>query len=410
MSSSVKIYHPSRKIKAHIPLPASKSESNRLLILNALSGNQITIKNLSTASDTQHLLQILTEDKSEVNVIDAGTSMRFLTGYYAATGQPKIVTGNERMQQRPIAPLVNALSELGFDIRYKGKEGFPPVEIVPVDPAKIDDEVWIEGNMSSQYISSLLLIAPFLPKGISIHLTSELTSRPYVEMTLKILQNFGIEHHCSRDSIVIRHSTLKPSDYTVGADWSAASYWYAIAFLADEAEIFLEGLQNNWLQGDQEIAIWMRRFGVSTEFTDRGALIKKTNDNYPSLMGMNFKDNPDLAQTFAVMFAAKNICSSFSGMDNLKIKETDRIAALQTELEKANMSFEFAPKFFFYQLRGAFKLPQQMITTYNDHRMAMCFAPLAMLGKIEIENPEVVKKSYPNFWKDLQTAGFVIEN
>lgn len=408
--SSIKISHPTRKIKAHIQLPASKSESNRLLILNALSGNQLHINNLSNASDTQNLLNILSNKTKEIDVQDAGTSMRFLTGYYAATNQHKIITGTERMKQRPIAPLVQALSELGFDIRYQEKENFPPLEIVPVNMDKIDDEVWIEGNVSSQYISSLLLIASFLPKGICIHLTSELISRPYVEMTLKILEHFGIKHHWSRDGIAIHHTPLQPQNYTVGADWSAASYWYAMAFLADEAEIFLEGLQNNWVQGDQQILEWMKRFGISTEFTSSGATIKKTSVNFPSLMGMNFKDNPDLAQTFAVMFAAKNICSSFSGIDSLKIKETDRVTALQTELAKINMTFEFAPKFFFYQLRGAFCFPQQMIHTYNDHRMAMSFAPLALLGSIEIENPEAVKKSYPGFWKDLQLAGFVIAN
>jgi len=403
---SVRISHPTRKINTRISLPASKSESNRLLILNALSGNKLQIENLSTARDTQNLIRILTEDEAEVNVLDAGTSMRFLTAYFAASNRHKVVTGSERMKQRPIAPLVNALSEMGFDIRHTEKEDFPPLEIHPVNMGRIEDEVWIDGNVSSQFITALVLIAPFLEKGLKLKFLSELTSRPYIEMTVKILQHFGIKVEWDRTSMTIRNSKFETGAYSVGADWSSASYWYSIAFLADEAEIFLEGLKNDWIQGDQEISEWMKRFGVMTEFNSGGALLRKTPANYPTMMGLNFKDNPDLAQTFAAMFAAKNIRSSFSGIDSLKIKETDRVAALQNELRKLNVAFEYAPKFFFYQLNGGFQLPIQPIKTYNDHRMAMSFAPLALLGEVEIENPEVVEKSYPHFWKDLEKAGF----
>ncbi len=404
----MRISHPTRKIQTRIKLPSSKSESNRLLILNALAGNKLPIENLSTARDTQNLIRILSQDETEVNVLDAGTSMRFLTAYFCACNRHKILTGDARMKERPIEPLVNALSEMGFDVRYLEKEGFPPLELHPVNLSKTEDEVWIEGNVSSQFITALLLIAPFLEKGLKIKFTKKLTSRSYIEMTVKILEHFGVAHEWNENSILIHHSPLAIRSYSVGGDWSSASYWYSIAFLADEAEIFLEGLKDDWSQGDREMADWMKRFGVLTEFNSEGALLKKAKVDYPTLMKLNFKNNPDLAQTFAAMFAAKNICCSFSDIDGLKIKETDRISALQTELGKVNVEFGYAPEFFFYRLKGEFQLPVTPIKTYNDHRMAMSFAPLAILGDIEIENPEVVEKSYPEFWKDLEKAGFVL--
>lgn len=407
--SFIRLLHPTRKIKTAIRVPASKSESNRLLILNALADNSIQIENLSAARDTQQLLKLLSENGPVADVIDAGTSMRFLTAYYAAINQPKTITGSDRMKKRPIAPLVNALSEMGFDIRYTEEEDFPPVAIHPVKLERIEDEVWIEGNISSQFITALLLIAPFMPKGLNVKFTTGLISRSYVEMTLKILEHFGVPFEWTDNSIQISPAKLHAAGYTIGGDWSSASYWYSVAFLADEAEIFIEGLHNNWIQGDREIADWMKRFGVVTEFDTTGALIRKVSSSHPTLMKMNFISNPDLAQTFAAMFAAKNICCNFSGLDSLKIKETDRIAALQTELAKMNVEFDYAPKYDFYQLKGAFKLPAEHIATYNDHRMAMSFAPLALLGPIEIAHPEVVEKSYPSFWSDMESAGFKIE-
>ena len=409
--NSLKISHPTKKIYTRIRIPGSKSESNRLLILNALAGNKLQIENHSTARDTQNLIKVLSSSEEEVNVLDAGTSMRFLTAYYCAANQHKIVTGTERMCERPIHPLVNALIDLGFDIRYVGKEGFPPLEIHPVNLSKIENEVSIAGNISSQYITALLLIAPFLEKGLKVNFTTELTSRPYIEMTLKILEQLKIPYELNDDSVFVsHHSLITNHQFSVGGDWSSASYWYSIAFLADEAEIFLEGLKDDWSQGDRIIADWMKRFGVLTEFTSEGALLKKSHTDYPQMMKLNFIDNPDLAQTFAAMFAAKNIYSTFSGIESLKIKETDRVAALQNELRKTNVNFNYAAAFDFYQLKGVFQFPQSAIKTYDDHRMAMSFAPLALLGEIEIENPDVVNKSYPEFWKDLEKAGFRISS
>jgi 3-phosphoshikimate 1-carboxyvinyltransferase len=406
---SVKLSHPTKKIKANIHLPGSKSESNRLLILNALSGNNIQINNVSSARDSQILADILSHHPEMVDVQDAGTSMRFLTAFYCLLNKATIITGSERMKQRPIAPLVSALSEMGFDIRYTENPGFPPLQIVPVNPGKIDSEAFVAGDVSSQFITALLLIAPFLQRGLKINFTTPLISFPYIEMTLQLLQYFGIKYTQSENAIVVQPGFSNGGSYTVGGDWSSASYWYEIAFLAEEAEIFLEGLKNDWSQGDQAMADWMKRFGIVTEFNADGALIRKVKADYPHLMKMNFKDNPDLAQTFAAMFAGKNIYATFTGIESLKIKETDRIAALQHELLKVNVHFDYSDRYDFYQLKGIYEPPKTAIETYDDHRMAMSFAPLALLGPIEIINTGVVQKSYPGFWKDLEKAGFRIE-
>jgi 3-phosphoshikimate 1-carboxyvinyltransferase len=406
--SVVKLNHPTRSIKTRVVIPGSKSESNRALILQALSGNRLSITGLSNARDTQRLIQLLDSDDKTIDVLDAGTSMRFLTACYCAANKHKIITGTERMQQRPIAPLVNALREMGFDIRYLGQEGFPPLEIVPVNLERIANETFIEGNVSSQFITALLLIAPFLPNGLKVNFTTELTSRPYIEMTLKMLAHFGVQHHWAHHAISISKTELNNAEYKVGADWSSASYWYSIAFLASEAEIFLENLRDDWNQGDRVMADWMKRFGITTEFTNEGALVKKVNAEYTKVIKINFKDNPDLAQTFAGIFAGGGVYGTFSGIESLKIKETDRINALKTELNKMNIQFEYSDMYEFYQLKGHFQLPASPVQTYNDHRMAMSFAPLAMLGNIEIEQPEVVNKSYPGFWDDLRHAGFKV--
>lgn len=405
--SRIKIYHPTKKLYGSVCLPGSKSESNRALILQALSGNGFQIQNLSTARDTQNLKNVLAADQQIVDVIDAGTSMRFLTAYYAATNQHKIITGSARIKKRPMSPLVNALNEMGFDVRYVEEEGFAPIEIFPIKSLeKLESEVHIPGNISSQFITALLLIAPFLPNGLKIYFTTTLTSKPYVEMTLSMLQHFGVKYAWSENSIAIDNCPLKTVNYCVGSDWSAASYWYSMAFLADEAEIFLEGLQNNWNQGDRIMADWMKRFSVATEFKDGGARITNIHTSYPRVMKLDFADNPDLAQTFAVIFAAKDVAATFTGIDSLRIKETDRIQALQNELRKCGYKFDYSDEFFFYQLRGKFHLPTAPIHTYDDHRMAMSFAALSVLDEIEIENPDVVVKSYPELWSEMKKVGF----
>ena len=406
--SIVKVSHPTKKIQTRIRIPGSKSESNRALIINALSGNQLKLQNLSTARDTQHLVSLLMSNDNTIDVLDAGTSMRFLTAYYAATNRAKIITGTGRMKERPIAPLVNALNALGFNIRYVEQEGFAPLEIVPIDINKITNETSIAGNISSQFITALLLIAPFLPKGLKLNFTTELTSKPYIDMTLNMLKQLGVGYQWEGNSITIQNSKIWAQTYSVSGDWSSASYWYTVAFLADEADIFIEGLKNDWSQGDQVVADWVKRFGVITEYSAEGAHLKKIKTEYPTMMKLNFSDNPDLAQTFAVLFASAGIVANFTGIDSLKLKETDRVAALKSELEKMNMHFDFSDMYEFYQLKGKLQLPTSPIQTYNDHRMALSFAPLGLLAAIEIENPEVVNKSYPEFWENLKAAGFEV--
>ncbi len=407
--SHINLSHPTRIVKADITLPGSKSESNRALILNALTGGKLALNNLSNARDTQQLIKLLASDDETIDVIDAGTSMRFLTAYYCATNQHKIITGTPRMQQRPIAPLVNALSEMGFDVRYLGEEGFPPLEIVPIKSLeRLDDEVYIEGNVSSQFITALLLIAPFLPNGLRVNFTTHLASKPYIDMTLTMLECLGVKHVWQGDSVQISHVAIEPREINIGADWSAASYWYSIAFLADEAEITLRGLQDDYTQGDRVVADWMKRFGVLTQFTAEGAVLTKTKVEYPMVMKLNFKDNPDLAQTFAAMFAAKNIICTFSGLDSLKIKETDRVLALQQELRKIGVRFDYSDMYEFYQLKGTYTPSTKPFATYSDHRMAMAFAPLALLGEISLDDASVIDKSYPSFWQHLTQAGFVV--
>lgn len=409
---SICLFHPTRQLKANIRLPGSKSESNRALILQALTDQAFRIENLSEANDTQILSAMLASHAPVVNAEDAGTAMRFFTAYAAFKNQAKRIVGSERMSERPIGPLVQALNEIGFDVRFVEKEGFPPLEIVPVrDFNHLDSEVEVEAKISSQFISALLLIAPFLPAGLTLNLFGNITSQAYIDMTLSMLSKVGVSAVQKGQQVVVEPlRKISTEIFSVGGDWTSASYWYSMAFLADEAEVFLEGLQNDWTQGDRVIADWMKRFGVLTSFESNGVLLRKVAVDYPHMMKLNFADNPDLVQTFAVMFGAKNIYTTMSNIETLKVKETDRVDALHHELLKCNVRFEYAAMYDLYQLKGEFRATSLPIKTYNDHRMAMAFSPLALLDKIEIQHPEVVAKSYPDFWKDLAQAGFEISD
>lgn len=411
--STIRIHHPTGVVKTNILLPGSKSETNRALMLHALSGFSLEIPNASYANDSLIMKRLLQSDELTADVHDAGTCMRFLLAYFCATNKHRILTGSSRMKERPVAPLVDALSELGFDIRYIEREGFLPLEIFPLrDLSKIDNEVYIDSSASSQFVSALMMIAPFLPNGLIIHLTTASASQPYIDMTANMLRAMNIAVAQQNADIAINRvdaGHCKPVQH-IGCDWSAASYWYSIAFQAKESDILLESLDDNWLQGDRVVADWMKRFGIVTEFTENGARIVKKEVTYPKMMKLNFRENPDLAQTFAAMFAAQNIYCTFSGIDTLHNKETDRITALQAELNKINVRFDYSDMYEFYQLKGIFTPPTQTMQTYNDHRMAMSFAPLALICPIEIDNPEVVGKSYPGFWNDLSKAGFIIDS
>ncbi|WP_223585196.1 3-phosphoshikimate 1-carboxyvinyltransferase [Sphingobacterium sp. GVS05A] len=411
----IKLTHPSKKIKGTVQLTGSKSESNRALIIHSLSKGQVDIANLSEAADTvtlNRVLQIASDPQPGYNTIDigpAGTAMRFLTAYLNLVQGNFILTGTERMQQRPIGILVDAMKTIGADIHYEKKAGYPPLKIEG-GLFQGKNRVRIKGNISSQYISALLLIAPALKKGLTLEIEGELTSRPYVSMTLDMLKSVGIQHEWTANEIHIAPQTFSKSTIYVEPDWSAASYWYAIVALAeDEASIVLPGLKKDSLQGDIAIVDIMTHFGVQSSFEADGLHLHKTGIDSEKIV-FDFKECPDLAQTVVVVAAALGRDVSFTGLETLKIKETDRIAALQTEIAK--FGAELIADNETYHLKTALVFQPKEVTfdTYEDHRMAMAFAPLALVfDQIKIAEPMVVEKSYPDFWKHLQAQSFIID-
>lgn len=367
--------------------------------MNALSGNGSVLHNLSDANDTQLMLRHVNSAEKTIDVEDAGTTMRFLTAYFTVTGKAKVLTGTHRMKERPIALLVDALRQLGAEIKYLEKDGFPPLETGGFQHQKTNS-LEIRGDVSSQYISALMMIAPTLPQGLKLRLTGKIGSRPYIEMTASLMRQFGGDVTFVEDTITVNPKPYTPATHTVESDWSAVSYWFAFAALASEAEIFLPRLQPNSLQGDRVIADIMKGLGVSA--TLENGLLKLTKTGVAEEIRWDFTHCPDLAQTVAVVCAAKNVPGRFTGLESLRIKETDRIAALQNELRKigADLIEEGAQ----WTLVPSTRLPETAsFQTYKDHRMAMAFAPLATLMKVEIEDPEVVRKSYPRFWDDLES-------
>lgn len=405
-SESVNISVASRKLNCTIPLTGSKSECNRALIMQALSDGLVRVDNISEAADTVTLNNIL--ENNYQNVVDvgpAGTAMRFLTAFYAVKDSERILTGSARMKQRPIGILVDALRTLGADIEYVEKEGFPPLKINGPLQQKTN-EICIKGNISSQYISALLLIAPRLELGLNLLIEGELTSKPYVQMTLSMMEQAGIRYAWKENSIHIGRQKYNQSVIHVEPDWSAASYWYAMAALSEEAHLFLPGLNGYSLQGDSVITEIMANFGISSQFKDGGVYLFKENRKLKRKF-FDFKECPDLAQTVIVCCAALGHDASFIGLETLKIKETDRVHALQTELAKIGV--KLIEKNQIYELNCSnLNLNNKIrVSTYDDHRMAMAFAPLALLvPELEIEDHLVVEKSYPDFWRHLELAGF----
>jgi 3-phosphoshikimate 1-carboxyvinyltransferase len=388
-------------------LPSSKSLSNRALILNALSGNQSLVSNLSSARDTQSMQRLIGSQDRVIDVLDAGTVMRFLTAYFSITDQNKIITGTERMKQRPIGLLVDALRSIGCQIQYLEKEGFPPIEIQSFKGQK-SRSVSVPGNISSQYISALMMVAPKLPHGLSIQLLGNIGSRPYIEMTAELMRQFGIEVNWEGQTINIASSSFKKTSYRVEPDWSAASYWFAFVALAEKAEIILPDVSPVALQGDRTIVEIMDKLGVKSEFINGNLKLSKKESQ--SHIEWNFTDCPDLAQTILPVCAAKGIVGSFTGLESLRIKETDRISALQNELAKINARLVEENNNAWKILPGDFgSVSSLTIDTYHDHRMAMGLAPLATVMNIKINEPKVVDKSYPDFWNDLKNLGFEIQ-
>jgi 3-phosphoshikimate 1-carboxyvinyltransferase len=421
-----------KSVKGTVHLTGSKSECNRALIIEALSKGKVKVENISDAADTvtlagilrgglrdeglvvgvkystaNHLKLEIENSNFEINVGPAGTAMRFLTAYYAIQDDEVILTGSERMTQRPIGILVDALRELGAHIEYVENDGFPPIKLKS-GFEQLTNKIGIKGNISSQYITALLLIASTLPLGLELRIEGDLTSRPYVEMNLAMLESAGIEHSWEDNIISIANQEFTEISLPVEPDWSAASYWYAIAALADEAELFLSGLTKYSLQGDSVITEIMANFGITSQFRDGGVYLQK--EAKPVVRKIfDLKSCPDLAQTVIVVCAALGHNATFTGLETLKIKETDRVKALQNELEK--MGVKLIEKNHVYKLDCSEKfIPERIfIYTYDDHRMAMAFAPLALLiPEVEIEDAKVVEKSYPAFWEDLVGLGFSV--
>jgi 3-phosphoshikimate 1-carboxyvinyltransferase len=399
-------------------LPASKSEANRALLLQRLAGGG-TLANLSEANDTVLMARLLGEAATTdlLDAQDAGTVMRFMTAYLAVTGWRGTLTGAARMKQRPIAILVDALRSLGADITYAEREGYPPLVFggQPLAARTEPAELAVRGDISSQYISALLMIAPMLPGGLRLRLTGEIGSRPYIKMTLKLMRHFGATAtEIKRDEIMVQPGGYRPADYTVESDWSAASYWYALVALAPAgASVVLPGLREKSWQGDHVIQIIMRPLGVETEFLADGSGARLTQvPATPAPAGApttDFTDCPDLAQTVAVVVAALGRRRRFTGLHSLRIKETDRIAAIQNELRKFGADMpEVEPGVFEVQ-PGTFKVEGQTVETYEDHRMAMAFAPLALRGPLLVHEPQVVRKSYPSFWRALAAVGVQVD-
>jgi 3-phosphoshikimate 1-carboxyvinyltransferase len=405
-ANSLALQRPQGAIRTSVQLPASKSESNRALIINALTGNQGVLNNLSEARDTRTMQRLLESSEQTLDVIDAGTTMRFLTAFIAATDQDKILTGTPRMCERPIALLVDALRTLGANIEYLRQEGFPPIHIRGMD-YNGRNHVSIRGDVSSQYVSALLMIAPLLPEGLSLELTGPVGSKPYIQMTLEQMEQFGAQTEWHGNVIRVLPKPYQPTTYSVESDWSGASYWYSIVALADDAEVELLGLKAQSLQGDSQIAHIMEPLGVHSSFTDRGVLLTKSPRK--SEGSVDFTDCPDLAQTVAVCCAAQGVQLTMTGIESLKIKETDRVSALQQELSRFGAQLRETSRGTYEVTQAKFRAGTPVeIETYDDHRMAMAFAPLALKADLVIKHPNVVVKSYPRFWEDLQKAGFIL--
>lgn len=410
-----KITAPER-IQATINLPASKSISNRVLMIHALAGGDTLPDNLSDCDDTEVIIRALAAMPYEIDIKAAGTAMRFMTAYLSVTEGKHLLTGTDRMKRRPIAPLVNALRYLGADIRYAGETGFPPLTIngKTLEGGRLE----VPGNISSQYISALLMIGPALKEGLELHLMGEIISRPYIDLTLWTMQEFGAEAEWTdMDIITVRPQVYKSHPYLIENDWSASSYWYEMLALqgASGSSIKLKGLTDGSKQGDSVVKYLFSLLGVKTTFDNKeeGQPTTVTLTRHRCLLprlDYDFTGSPDLAQTFVVTCGLLDIPFTFTGLASLKIKETDRIEALKAEMKKLGYLIKDENN---NTLRweGERCTPSlQPIDTYEDHRMALAFAPAACrFPGLRINNPGVVSKSYPHYWDDLRKAGFNIE-
>ena len=397
----------SLQLPASISITGSKSETNRLLLLQALYPS-ITLANTSNSDDSEVMQKALKGNQEVVDIHHAGTAMRFLTAYFAVNeGREVVLTGSQRMTERPIKVLVEALQQLGAQISYEKEVGYPPIRI---KGQKITaNKVTIPANVSSQYISALLLVAPKLENGIELTLEGEITSIPYIKMTLALLNEIGIETHFTGNTILIKPLTTspKPQTLTVESDWSSASYFFSLVALSNEASISLSSYKQSSLQGDSALVKIYEQMGVKTHFDEnKMTLVKQPNFKFERL-NLDLNNTPDIAQTIVVTSLGLGIGCHLTGLHTLKIKETDRLEALRIELTKLGAKISVTNDSL--TLEATHHINSNVkIATYNDHRMAMAFAPLALKVPIEIENAEVVSKSYPDFWEDLRSLGFEI--
>lgn len=400
-----RIKHPNNVLRGKLDLPSSKSLSNRALIIQALCHDSITLHNLSTAEDTLVLQEALNQEEANIDVGHAGTAMRFLTAYLATQEGSYILTGSERMKQRPIGLLVEALQEVGAEISYVGEEGYPPLHI---KGKKLKGgEVSIDGSISSQFISALLLIAPTLHEGLDITLHKAVVSGPYIQMTLSIMQHFGIQTEKTSKGYRIAPQSYQANSLTIESDWSAAAFFLEMAALSEEANIVLPGLLKNSWQGDCQAAQLFEDFGLEIEFTNEGLSIQKEGIEKVK-EAYDLLNTPDLAQALAATLVGLEKNCQLTGLQTLSIKECDRLTALQEEFKRFRVHADISSKSIL--LSGdTIDTPDHTLKTYDDHRMAMCLAPLALkCEEVIIENIGVVKKSFPNFWEELQKLGFTI--
>ena len=382
-----KISHPTKLVNCEIDLPSSKSISNRLLIIQSLCKENFMIENLSDSDDTRSLKLTLNSKSNLIDVAAAGTTFRFLTSYLSTLiGEEFILTGSERMKERPIKELVDSLKELDAQIVYIEEENYPPLKI---KGAKLKGKkIKIDGSVSSQFISSILLVSPTIKGGLELEINGDLVSKPYVLMTLKLMSEFGINWDWTENKIKIVEQNYLSKNYKVESDWSAATFWFQIASLSDNCNIKLNGLAETSIQGDKEVRSFFKNLGVESEFVNNQLFLTKIPEaTFPEKV--DFIETPDIYQSLKCTLFAKGISPQISGLQTLKDKETNRISAVENELKKLDQS--------------------KIIETYNDHRMAMSFAPLCLkFEELQINNPEVVSKSYPNFWEDLKKGGFKI--
>ena len=399
------LYIQPTEINLQINLPSSKSISNRALILNALAYSPYDIQNLSDCDDTRVTVKALDSNDTTFDIGAAGTAMRFLTAFLAKTMGEWVITGSERMKNRPIKLLVDALTMLGARIEYVEKEVYPPLRIF--GSAMMGGKISLNGGVSSQYISALMMIAPYMQNGLKIKLEGNVISVPYIRMTMSMMKEYGVNVNFENNEIDIKPQIYKPIQYKVESDWSAASYWYEILSIVGKGQIFLSGLNQNSSQGDSKVAELFEQLGVKTDYQEEGVFLT-SNGKYTTKFEYDFVNQPDLAQTFAVTCCLKNIPFHFKGVQSLKIKETNRIAALINELAKLGyVLFEPGEGELAWAGEHCQKAETLSISTYEDHRMAMAFTPAALITPIIIEEPQVVSKSYPGFWNDIEKLSVV---